>query len=189
MTARFTYPADMSVRVFAALPIPDDTARELKRLQKGVPGARWRPVENFHITLRFFGEVEETRLDDLDGELSSVILPPFPFELRHASWFGKTDPHTLWMGVDAGESLQTLHRACEKAARKVGLKAETRNFTPHVTLAYLHNTPTEKLRRFVDRTLDYGSGRLMARYFSLYRSFPRRGEANIYEPVSDYPLA
>ena len=79
----------MSLRLFAALPIPPDTARELKRLQKGVPGARWRPIENFHITLRFFGDVEERQLEDLDGELSSIILPQFAFELGIANWFGR----------------------------------------------------------------------------------------------------
>ena len=61
----------MSLRLFAALPIPPDTARELKRLQKGVPGARWRPLENFHITLRFFGDVEDRQLEDLDELIKS----------------------------------------------------------------------------------------------------------------------
>jgi len=178
----------MSLRLFAALPIPPDTARELKRLQKGVPGARWRPLENFHITLRFFGDVEDRQLEDLDGELSSIILPQFTFELGIANWFGKAEPHTLWMGVTAPEPLSALNLACEKAARRTGLKADPRHFKPHVTLAYLHHTPEEKLRRFVERTLDYRSGTLMAQYFSLYKSHPRHGEANIYKPIADYPL-
>lgn len=178
----------MSLRLFAALPIEPQTARELKRLQKGVPGARWRPVENFHITLRFFGDVDERQLEDLDAELSAIMLPQFAFELGAANWFGKSDPHTLWMRVEGGETLMDLNAACERAARRSGLKAETRHFKPHVTMAYLHNTSVDRLRSFVDRTLDYRSGPLMAQYFSLYKSYPRKGETNIYEPIADYPL-
>lgn len=178
----------MSLRLFAALPIEPDTARELKRLHKGVPGARWRPLENFHITLRFFGDVDERQLEDLDAELAAIMLPQFAYELGTANWFGKSDPHTLWMSVDGGEPLLELNAACERAARRAGLKAETRHFKPHVTMAYLHNTPVDRLRSFVDRTLDYRSGPLMAQYFSLYKSHPRKGEANIYEPIADYPL-
>lgn len=178
----------MSLRLFAALPIEPQTARELKRLQKGVPGARWRPVENFHITLRFFGDVDERQLEDLDAELSAIMLPQFAFELGAANWFGKSDPHTLWMRVEGGETLMDLNAACERAARRSGLKAETRHFKPHVTMAYLHNTSVDRLRSFVDRTLDYRSGPLMAQYFSLYKSYPRKGETNLYEPIADYPL-
>jgi len=178
----------MSLRLFAALPIEPQTARELKSLQKGVPGARWRPVGNFHITLRFFGDVDERQLEDLDAELSAIMLPQFAFELGAANWFGKSDPHTLWMRVEGGETLMDLNAACERAARRSGLKAETRHFKPHVTMAYLHNTSVDRLRSFVDRTLDYRSGPLMAQYFSLYKSYPRKGETNIYEPIADYPL-
>ena len=59
----------MSLRLFAAIPVPEEIGRDYLRLQKGVPGARWRPLENFHITLRFFGEMDERQAEDLDAEL------------------------------------------------------------------------------------------------------------------------
>ncbi len=62
----------MSVRLFAAIAIPDDIAERLLALQKGVPGAKWRPRENLHLTLRFFGDVAEPVADEIDAALDEV---------------------------------------------------------------------------------------------------------------------
>jgi 2'-5' RNA ligase len=48
-------------RLFAALPVPEDLWEGLAALQDGLPGASWRPEENFHITLRFFGDLTHAR--------------------------------------------------------------------------------------------------------------------------------
>ena len=66
----------MSLRLFAALSIPDDVAAQLLALMKGVAGAKWRPRENLHLTLRFFGEITEPVAEDLDAELESGRMPP-----------------------------------------------------------------------------------------------------------------
>jgi 2'-5' RNA ligase len=179
----------MSYRLFAALPVPEEIGADLKRLQKGVPGARWRPLENFHITLRFFGDVDERVAEDLDAELANIQMGPFPVRLKASGWFGKADPRALWLGVDAGEAVGLLAEKCERAARRAGLAPETRKFHPHMTLAYLDGTPVEKVNRFAQRTAHLETEPWMATHFSLYSSWITRGAANIYQAEADYPLA
>ena len=52
----------MSIRLFAALDLPDHIAEPLLWLMRGVGGAKWRPRENLHLTLRFFGEIDQSKL-------------------------------------------------------------------------------------------------------------------------------
>ena len=57
------------IRLFAALAIPSDVGRALQARQTGIDGARWRPLEALHVTLRFYGELREDVARDLDAEL------------------------------------------------------------------------------------------------------------------------
>ncbi|MHA6287956.1 RNA 2',3'-cyclic phosphodiesterase [Maricaulis sp. CAU 1757] len=178
----------MSLRLFAALPVPHEIGRDLARFQKGVPGARWRPLANLHITLRFFGEISETAAADLDAELASISARPMTLRLRGADWFGKAEPRSLWIGVEPDDGVRRLAEKCERAARRAGLAPEGRKFVPHVTLAYLRGTPPDKASKFVERIGTFTSDSWHATHFSLYSSWLTRGDANIYEPEADYPL-
>ncbi|WP_395674012.1 RNA 2',3'-cyclic phosphodiesterase [Phenylobacterium sp.] len=125
------------IRLFAAIAIPPDIGQALVRRQQGIDGARWRPVESLHVTLRFFGDLREDVARDLDAELSSLSARPFEIVLAGAGSFADGDDiRAVWAGVEDSEPLRHLARACETAARRAGLKAETRQYRPHVTLAY-----------------------------------------------------
>src|SRR5690606_25038077 len=112
----------MSLRLFAALHLPDDVAERLMALMKGVPGAKWRPRENLHLTLRFFGEVTEPTADDIDAALGEVAEANTPFELqlKGAGAFGGAEPHALWIGAAENAALMKLAADCERAARRAG---------------------------------------------------------------------
>jgi 2'-5' RNA ligase len=79
------------IRLFAALSIPAAVGAALATRQRDLPDARWRAVEAFHITLRFFGEIAENKADDLDLELSQVRGRPLQLELRGVGAFGEGD--------------------------------------------------------------------------------------------------
>jgi len=178
----------MTLRLFAAIPVPDAIAGDFNRLRKGVPGAKWRPAENLHITLRFFGEIDERMAEDLDAELASIRQSPFTLALKGAGWFGKAAPSALWLGLDEAEPLMRLNEKCDRAARRAGLPPEPRKFHPHMTLAYLQGTPVDKANRFVQRAADLHTEPWQVTHFSLYSSWITRGNANIYEVEADYPL-
>jgi len=126
------------IRLFAAVAIPSEIAQGLAWRQTGVPGARWRTEEQLHITLRFFGDVEPRRAEELDLELERIFIKPFDLVLAGVGSFGEGwRIDTLWAGVEPSEPLERLHARCEIAARKVRLKPDTRRYAPHVTLAYM----------------------------------------------------
>jgi len=127
------------LRLFAALPIPWDVAETLKRRQTGLPGARWRPGEALHVTLAFYGEMDERRAEDLAAELSrAAIGGPFEIALKGVGAFGDDHrSHTLWAGLEPSERLNVLAGRCRAAAERAGVRMEPRVYRPHVTLAYL----------------------------------------------------
>lgn len=178
----------MSLRLFAALPVPAEIAARLTPLQTGVPGARWSPPDNFHITLRYFGEMEETAAEDLDAELACARVKPFEIALKGAGSFGKDDPHAIWVGVESHPSLMLLARACDRAARRAGMPAMTRRYTPHVTLAYLRGAEVDPVRRFERRAALFSTPAFTADRFYLYSSWSREGEPNLYRVEAEYPL-
>lgn len=127
------------LRLFTALPIPWDVAEALKRRQTGLPGARWRPGEALHVTLAFYGEVDERTAEDLASELERAATGgPFEIALKGVGAFGDDHrSHTLWAGLEPNERLNVLAGRCRAAAERAGVRMETRAYRPHVTLAYL----------------------------------------------------
>lgn len=176
------------LRLFAAIPIPDEIAARLAALQKGVPGARWRPRENLHLTLRFFGDVSEIAAEDLDAELATIRVKPFEISLKGAGSFGGADPHAIWMGVEAHPSLIMLARACDRAARRAGLKTEARRYMPHVTMAYLGKSDLDRVKAFERRCALFRTPAFTVDRFHLYSSLHRSREPNLYRVEAEYPL-
>ena len=126
------------IRLFAAIAVPHEIAAVLARRQRGLPGARWRPPEALHITLRFFGELPEPAAEDLAAELARARVEPFDLSLEGVGSFGEgPQVRAVWAGVADSERLHVLAGRCEAAARRAGLRPEGRPFRPHVTLAYL----------------------------------------------------
>tara|TARA_R110002072_G_scaffold81857_6_gene187092 strand:+ start:5273 stop:5812 length:540 start_codon:yes stop_codon:yes gene_type:complete len=178
----------MSQRLFAAIGLPDSVCEPLLALQSGLPGASWRPRENLHLTLRFFGDVDERKAEDLEHELAKITAPAFDLTLKGAGWFGRLEPHALWIGAEPDTALLALQTKCERAARRAGLAPESRKFVPHVTLAYLRQTPVEALAGFTQALGTFRCKAARIASFSLYASWLSRGEANIYQPARNYPL-
>lgn len=180
----------MSLRVFAALPIGDDLADEVEALMDQVPGAKWRPRENLHITLAFYGELDEPVIADLDGELGRIACAGFELSLKGAGHFGSNPPSSIWLGVEDSTDLRGLARACRRAGRDAGLEMERRNYRPHLTLAYLPNTiDVSRVQRFEQRHGLYKSDPFWVDRFHLYSSRARKpGLANIYQAETEYPL-
>ncbi|MDB5496971.1 MAG: hypothetical protein JWP28_1002 [Phenylobacterium sp.] len=160
------------IRLFAALPIPQDIGLALARRQTGVEGARWRPLDALHLTLRFFGEIREDVARDLDAELSAVRGRPFEIALSGVGAFGDgPDIHAIWAGVAESEPLRRLARACETAARRAGLKADSRHYRPHVTLAYLRHPDPAEVAAWIQANNLLKSPPIRVESFGLYSSF------------------
>ena len=71
------------MRLFVAIPLPDHVRRQVGLLCAGLPGARWVPLENLHITLRFLGELSGGAMDDVDAALAGISAPRFTLPPRN----------------------------------------------------------------------------------------------------------
>lgn len=165
------------------------TIAALTRIQRGVSGVRWSEPEKFHITVGYFGEVDDDHAEELDRELARLRLTAFDLSLKGVNHFGKTEPHALWAGVTPHPSLTRIHDHCRVAARRVGLTMEKRKFTPHVTLAYLKKDASiDRIIRFEQRLADFEAGPFLVDEFLLFSSWKKVRGPNIYRLEASYPL-
>lgn len=176
------------IRLFAAIEIPEDIGEPLLARMHGLDGARWRPLEALHITLRFFGDVAEPMADDIDSALSGIAAPPFALTLETVGAFGEgRDIHAVWAGVADSEPLRHLHGKCETAARRAGMKPEARAYRPHVTMAYLKRPAPEAVARWIQDNNLLKSAPFGVDRFGLYSSH-QTSEGSRYRLEREYRL-
>ena len=175
-------------RLFAALPVPEDLHDGLLALQDDLPGASWRPAENFHITLRFFGDLSHAEARDLDELLGEIRCRPFEISLEGTGWFGRREPTAVWARVRESDELRSLSAQCERAARRLGLDPDRRPFTPHVTLAYLRHTELDRVLAFERRCALFSTPAFTVDRFYLYSSHTRDNAPSQYVIEAEYPL-
>jgi 2'-5' RNA ligase len=176
------------IRLFAALAVPDAIGRALQARQAGIDGARWRPLEALHVTLRFFGEIRQDVARDLDGELTRISGRPFEIALAGAGAFGEgADIHAVWAGVAENAALSRLAEACEAAARRAGLKPERRRYRPHVTLAYLRRPDPAEVAGWIQANNLLKSPPIAVDRFGLYSSHQGH-DGSHYRLEAEYPL-
>lgn len=127
-------------RLFTGLEIPDDVANTLSLLRGGLVGARWISPENYHITLRFMGDIDDDIASDIFYALQKIGRAPFAVTIEGLDVFGGDKPRALVARVEQTPQLMELQAEQERLMRRMGLPAETRKFTPHVTLARLRDS-------------------------------------------------
>lgn len=175
------------IRLFVALDLPETVQERLLALEGGVPGARWSSVGQLHLTLRFIGEVDEDIAHDVDDTLSTIHAPSFSLELSGVGEFGARNPRALWAGVKSSDALLHLQRKVETALQRIGLPAEQRKYSPHVTLARLRAAPREKVMQFLTHCSLFSAGPFPVTQFVLFSSHPSPS-GSIYTPERAYPL-
>lgn len=192
------------MRLFAALVPPEDALLDLEeflepRLAAAPPDRSWRwtSVEQWHVTLAFYGEVPDGRVDDLVERLETAAGRRHPPQLAVAG--GGAFPDALsakvvWLGLrgagpDASADLLEVDRlatGCRSAASRVGVRVDARAFTPHLTLARVRY-PQDVVRWL--RVLDtYEGPPWWADRVTLFASHLGRGGRPRHEVVAEVPL-
>ncbi len=139
-------------RLFTALEVPRNVALSLSLLRGGIPGARWIDVENYHITLRFIGDVDNRTADEIVDRLDRIDRPEFQAQLTGIGSFGSKKPHSIWAGVSMSPDMLALQGEIERICQRIALPPDPRKFMPHVTLARLKHCR-------LDDVVHYLSGR------------------------------
>jgi len=132
-----------TVRSFVAVPLPGDVQSRIfaaaQELARELPDVKWsRKVENLHITVKFFGQVEEAKLTTLAQELAVALapVPRFRLEMRGMGAFpSPRKANVVWAGIeDASRGLSAVAAAVEGVGERFGFAREQRAFTGHVTV-------------------------------------------------------
>lgn len=175
------------MRLFAAILLPEDIRRELGRLSGGLPGARWPPEENYHLTLRFIGEADKGFAEELAEALSHVESGEFDLAIESLGSFGGARPRAVWAGVAPSEPLAALRRRVESALVRAGLPPEERKFTPHITLARTAGARAPAVAAWLE---DRGAFRLPAFAVDGFSLLSSRlgGAAPVYREEVRYPF-
>ncbi len=124
-------------RLFTGLELPASVAAQVSLARGGGVGARWLDPEDYHITLRFVGDVDDGLARDIAETLGEIRGPVARVRFEALSWFGAGRPRAIVAKFKADPSLIDLQAEQERRLRRVGVAPETRKFTPHVTLARL----------------------------------------------------
>lgn len=137
-------------RLFTGLEIPADVAFALSLKRGGLTGARWIDAENYHITLRFIGDVDYVTANEVADSLDRLSNSlSFQLRLTHLGAFGGDKPRALYAGIELNETLTRLQAAQERVLQRAGLTPEGRKFVPHVSLARLRGAAAGDVARFM----------------------------------------
>ena len=176
------------IRLLVALALPDEHCDQLSRLCHGVRDARWVRHENYHLTLRFIGELEEPYLPDILGALSRVKSESFSLTLSGVGHFQNGRRiRSLWVGAEPCDALVQLQSRIDRALRHADVSPDGRRFTPHVTLARLKNGMAEQVGGWIEANFLFRAAPFMVDHFVLYDSYLSHTSA-IYSPVVEFPL-
>ena len=173
------------MRLFTAIDLPAemlDTLRDFLARLRPLAKLHWTSVENLHITTKFIGEWPETRIDEMKSALRGVTGAPMEISIRGVGWFPNVhQARVFWAGVDGGEPLAMLARSTDQAAATLGIPAETRAYSPHLTLARVKGVV--RLDDLLPAIRDPDFGAFQAACFFLYISSNGK-----YSKLAEFPL-
>jgi len=157
-------------------------------MRGGLPGARWIDPENYHITLRFIGDIDDSLARDIAGLLGQVQRAPFELRLDGLSSFGGRKPRALVAAAAPVAPLMDLQAEHERLLQRLGLEPEGRKYTPHVTLARLRDSSSRQVAEYLTARAHYRSSPFEVSRFVLFSSRSSVG-GGPYVVEAAYPLA
>ena len=157
-------------RLFTGLEIPKSLGDSLSMLRGGLPGARWIDPENYHLTLRFIGDVDDSLAREIAWLLAQVRRREFELRLDGLSSFGGRKPRAVVATVAPSPSVMELQAEHERLMQRIGLPPEGRKYTPHVTLARLRDTSSRQVADYLAVRSPYRSIPFRASRFVLFSS-------------------
>ena len=174
-------------RLFTGVELPAEVADRLSYLRGGLPGARWISAENYHVTLRFIGDVYMVIAEEIAESLSRVRRNGFSLRISGLGAFGSKKPHSIVAQVEPSPSLTELQAEHERLIQRLGLPPETRKFTPHVTLARLRNVSPRDVADYLTLRGGFFAGPIDIDRFVLFSSRDSVG-GGPYVIEEAYPL-
>lgn len=179
--------------LFVAVEPPPAIKYNLAMLCNGLPGAAWDNHEQFHLNLRFIGQVDGAQLEDVKSALTNIKAGPFDIALAGVGFFPKKRaPERIWVGVEKNDALMHLHQKIDTALTRIGFEPEKRKYAPHVTIGRFGQGPVKndnpkRLAGYLARTSMFKVKPFTCNSFVLYSS-TRSNQGPLYSMEAEFPL-
>lgn len=193
--------SDARIRAFVAIELSDDAKRALTALiqslrNRRIDGLRLVRPEGIHLTLKFLGDIDTSRVPRIADALATASTrhTPFRLTLAAAGFFPNADrARVLWIGVGGDlRPLRDLQRDVDETLAALGFAAEKRPFNPHLTIARMRDSAARAdRRRAADALAAYPLPHgivISANAVSLMQSDLRPGGA-VYTRIAHAPLS
>ncbi len=150
-----------NIRAFIAVEIDSQAAQKIAglvfALKKSEADVKWITEDQTHLTLKFLGNVDQGKIEEITSALSSVSsnFKSFTIRFSNIGAFPNLDkPRVIWLGIDKGaDDLKKLSLSIENALEKLGFEKETRGFVPHLTLGRVKTLwRLSKLKKLINET-------------------------------------
>lgn len=184
------------LRSFLAIELPRTILKKIEEVQEDLKSSqadvRWVSPEKIHLTLKFFGNIEESKIEPIVKSIEGPVqtTSPFPLKVRGVGAFPHLkNPKVIWMGlVDGGEVLTSFQKQIETQMEKIGFQAEDRPFHPHLTLGRAKSSRgREELIGRMEIHEEEEFGDFQVERVVLFKS-DLRPSGPIYTPVRDLKL-
>jgi len=170
------------LRAFIAIDIPSEIKKAIAaqtaslQAQSG-RAVRWVAIENFHLTLKFLGEVSPANIDLFSQALQLECSQAAPFEIT-VSALGcfptAHRPRVIWIGLQVPAELNKLQQIIEAAAARLGFAPEDKPFSPHLTIGRVREQASSNDLKLLDASIKATSigtlGTFTAREVVLFKS-------------------
>jgi RNA 2',3'-cyclic 3'-phosphodiesterase len=175
-------------RLFTGLEIPAEIGQTLSNLRGGLPGARWIDPENYHVTLRFIGDIDGVAANEIASMLFRVNRKPFEVALQGLSSFGGRKPRAVVANVSPAQALLDVQAEQERLMQRIGLEPEGRKYTPHVTVARLRESSSRDVAEYLAARGFFRTSPFKVSRFVLFSSRASVG-GGPYVVEASYPLS
>lgn len=182
-------------RLFAAIPIPlsDEVKSNIRLMQQSLKDERirWIPVENMHLTLKFFGDTPGKQLPAIVQALRQAVAnqPPFTLVLNRTGIFGSShSPRVIWLGFEESPEIHQLKKNVVTELEGAGIYEDRQNFVPHLTIARIKKLNNKAFfQKVLDKYKDRFYQEIVCDKLILYESILEPTGAN-YKVIDAFPL-
>jgi len=167
------------IRSFLAIELPETILRQIGEVEEDLKSShadvRWVSPEKIHLTLKFLGNIDESRIEAVFKSIAGLTLttPPFPLRVKGIGAFPNVkNPRVIWIGLlDEKEVLVSFQKRLETELEKIGFEPENRPFQAHLTLGRVKSSQgREELVRRMEKYGEKGFGDLQVKSVILFRS-------------------
>jgi 2'-5' RNA ligase len=184
------------IRSFLAIELPGTILKKIGEVQRDLKlsraDVRWANPEKIHLTLKFFGNIEESRIEPIVKSIEGLIQGTLPFSLKVqgvGAFPHLKNPRVIWVGlVDGKEVLISFQKELETRLEEIGFQLEDRSFHPHLTLGRMKSSRgREELVGRMEKHKEEELGDFQVERVILFKS-DLRPTGPIYTPLKDLKL-